>query len=291
MVCGPTAVGKTAVAIDLAQKLGTSIVSADSRQCYREMNIGVARPNTDELAVVKHYFVNEFPISIALNAADFEKLALQYLDEIFTTNNTAVVCGGTGLYIKALTEGLDEMPSTDPVIVADIEQHFAEQGMQWLQDAMNSEDPEFFESGEIHNPHRMMRALAFKRTTGQSILQFRTGARKIRQFDIVKVGLQLPREQLYDRINRRVDLMMDAGLLDEVRALYPLKTLKNLQTVGYTELFDYLDGRCTLSEAVDKIKQHTRNYAKRQMTWFTKDKQVNWFDADDKNIVTKVLSL
>lgn len=290
-MCGPTAVGKTAVAIDLAQKLGTSIVSADSRQCYREMNIGVARPNTDELAVVKHYFVNEFPISIALNAADFEKLALQYLDEIFTTDNTAVVCGGTGLYIKALTEGLDEMPSTDPVIVADIEQHFAEQGIQWLQDAMNSEDPEFFESGEIHNPHRMMRALAFKRTTGQSILQFRTGARKIRQFDIVKVGLQLPREQLYDRINRRVDLMMDAGLLDEVRALYPLKTLKNLQTVGYTELFDYLDGRCTLSEAVDKIKQHTRNYAKRQMTWFTKDKQVNWFDANDKNIVTKVLSL
>ncbi len=283
--------GKTATAIDLAAALGTSIISADSRQCYREMNIGVARPSTNELMAAKHYFINEFPVSHALTAADFETLALQYLDDIFTTNHAAVVCGGTGLYIKALTEGLDEMPATDPAIAAEIAQHFAEHGMQWLQNAVSSEDPEFYNNGEIHNPHRMMRALAFKRTTGQSILQFRTGTRKLRNFDIIKIGLQLPRQQLYDRINRRVDLMMEAGLLDEVRALYPLKTLKNLQTVGYTELFDYLDGKCSLADAVDKIKQHTRNYAKRQMTWFTKDKEVRWIDANEQNIAQQILLL
>jgi tRNA dimethylallyltransferase len=284
-------VGKTAVAIALAQQLGTAIVSADSRQCYREMNIGVARPSVEELAAVRHYFIAEYPVGESLTAADYETLALQYLDHIFETTNTAVVCGGTGLYIKALTDGLDEMPPTNPQITADIEQQLAEQGMPWLQQCISVEDPGFYAAGEVYNPHRMMRALAFVRSTGQSILKYRTGIRKVRDFEVVKVGLQLPREQLYERINHRVDHMMAAGLLDEVKALYPHQSLKNLQTVGYTELFDYIAGKCTLAHAVDKIKQHTRNYAKRQMTWFAKDKEVHWINANDTNIVAQILAL
>lgn len=282
--------GKTAVAIELACRLGTSIISADSRQCYREMSIGTARPSSEELRRVKHYFIDEFPVTQLLSAADFETLALKYLDEIFATHIAAVVCGGTGLYIKALCEGLDEMPETDPVIVRQITDEYKLRGFEWLQQAVKKEDSEFYGQGEINNPARMLRALTFIRTTGDSIVRYRTGARKQRQFRIIKAGLELPREELYRRINERVDLMMAHGLLTEVEQLYPKRELKNLQTVGYSELFDFLDGKCTLAEAVDKIKQHTRNYAKRQMTWFKKDKEITWFDAREQDVVERILS-
>ena len=283
--------GKTAIAIQLAQRLGTAIVSADSRQCYKEMNIGTAKPSASELQAVKHYFVDEFPVTSHITAAVFESLALRYLNEIFSTHDSGVVCGGTGLYIKALCEGLDDMPETDPVIVQHIEDDYKQLGLEWLQLAVKKEDPEFYSNGEIQNPARMVRALSFIRTTSQSITKYRTYSKKQRSFRIIKAGLELPRELLYARINQRVDNMMAAGLLAEVEKLLPYRNLKNLQTVGYAELFDYIDGKCTLAEAVDKIKQHTRNYAKRQMTWFKKDEEVVWFRADDENVVEKILML
>ena len=283
--------GKTAVAISLARKLGTDIVSADSRQCYRDMSIGTAKPSADELQQVKHYFINEFPVTTALTAADYETLALQYLDKIFATHSTAVVCGGTGLYIKALCEGLDDMPATDPAIDKQVQEEYAAHGIGWLQQAVMEEDIDFYHQGEVQNPARMMRALAFVRTTGRSIVHYRTQTKKQRPFNIIKVGLELPREKLYDRINKRVDIMMAAGLLAEVTALLPYKESKNLQTVGYAELFEYLDGKCTLQEATDKIKQHSRNYAKRQMTWFKKDTDMHWLSADDERLVEKILAL
>ncbi len=255
------------------------------------MTIGTAKPDPGELAAVKHYFIDEFPVTRALSAADFESLALNYLDKILAHKNTAVVCGGTGLYIKALCEGLDDMPETDAEINAGVEAGYKLHGLSWLQAAVRQEDPEFYEIGEIQNPMRLMRALAFIRTTGASIVHYRSGVKKQRPFRIVKAGLELPREILYSRINARVDMMMKQGLLEEVIGLLPFRELKNLQTVGYTELFDHLDGKCTLQEAVEKIKQHTRNYAKRQMTWFTRDKEMHWFAADDKDIVEKILKL
>lgn len=291
IIAGPTAVGKTDVALRLAQSLGTSIVSADSRQCYEGMAIGSAQPGPEVLAAVRHYFIGTFPVTTPLTAADFESLALDYLAEIFSKSDAAVVVGGTGLYLKALTEGLDPMPECDAQIVARVEADFKELGIGWLQEALRAEDPAFFAQAEIHNPARLIRGLSFFRTTGQSIIHFRSGIAKKRPFSIVKAGLELPRELLYARIDARVDEMMAAGLLAEVEALMPYRQLKNLHTVGYAELLDYLDGTYSLPEAVAKIKQHTRNYAKRQMTWFRKDQKINWLRADDEDIVRKITLL
>lgn len=265
-------------------------MSADSRQCYREMSIGTAKPTAEELQQVKHYFIGEFPVTRHITAADYEQLALGYLDEIFTQSDKAVVCGGTGLYIKALTEGLDDMPAIDPSVEESVNRQYDEKGLSWLQAETKQQDPEFYSTGEIQNPARLLRALVFKLSTGSSITSFRKGKQKQRPFRIIKVALELPREILYERINHRVDAMMKNGLLDEIKSLQPYKHLKNLQTVGYSELFDYLDRQCTLEEAVDKIKQHTRNYAKRQLTWFRKDKEYNWLETSDNNIVEKILA-
>lgn len=291
VIAGPTAVGKTAIAIQLAQRLGTSIISADSRQCYREMTIGTAKPTEEELAQVHHYFINSHSVTEHLSTADFERLALGYLEEIFKTNDSAVVCGGTGLYIKSLCEGIDAMPDVDETTELEINERYQQQGIEWLQNAIQQEDPEFYKQGEIQNPVRMIRALSFIRSTGKSILNYRTGTKAARPFNIVKIALNLPREVLYKRINRRVDIMMEQGLLEEVKQLYTQRHLKNLQTVGYSELFDYIDGKYTLEEAVDKIKQHTRNYAKRQLTWFRKDKEFHWLKADTPNVTDRILAL
>jgi tRNA dimethylallyltransferase len=291
VIAGPTAVGKTAIAIQLAQTLQTEIVSADSRQCYYDMTIGTAKPSSEELAAVHHYFIDDFPVEEALTAADYEQLALGYLQKVFRKNKTAVVCGGTGLYIRALCEGLDEMPEINDHVVTEVNRNYEMEGLEWLQNAVAQEDPLFYSIGEIQNPARLIRALIFKRSTGKSILDFRTGNKKERPFKIIKTGLELPRPVLYERINHRVDMMMEQGLLDEVKSLYPKHHLKNLQTVGYAELFDHLDGKCTLIEAVEKIKQNTRHYAKRQMTWFKKDTDMNWFAADDPDVVQKILAI
>lgn len=291
IIAGPTAVGKTAIAIALAKRLGTEIVSADSRQCYREMSVGTAKPTTVELEEVKHYFIDTHSVTTALDAADYETLALGYLQNIFAAHDAAIVCGGTGLYIKALCEGLDTMPAVSDEIVRDVNNEYETRGLQWLQHAVMEEDPDFYKEGEIKNPARLLRALIFKRSVGESIVNYRTGEKKKRDFRIVRIGLELPREVLYERINTRVDKMMTDGLLDEVRNLYSLRHLKNLQTVGYSELFEHIEGLYTLQEAVDKIKQNTRHYAKRQMTWFRKDKEMHWLQADDPQVVDKILAL
>lgn len=284
VIAGPTAIGKTALSIQLAQHFNTAIVSADSRQCYREMNIGTAKPDAGELAAVPHYFINSHSIHDNINAAEYEQLALAYLDNIFHTSEVAIVCGGTGLYIKALCEGIDAMPDVDRAIEAVIKQKFETDGLSWLQEALQTKDPVFFEQAEQQNPVRLIRALSFFETHQRSITDFKTQTAKERPFRVIKIALDIPREELYARITHRVDGMMEAGLLQEIEALYPFRQLKNLQTVGYSEFYEA--GEFPLSEiqieaAVDKVKQHTRNYAKRQLTWFRKDAAFAWFAPDD----------
>lgn len=291
LIQGPTAVGKTAIAVDVALRLHTAVVSADSRQCYKEMNIGTAKPTMQEQREVRHYFIDEFPVTMALSVADYERLALGYLNEILSTHDTAVVCGGTGLYIKALTEGIDPMPPVDPAIENEVNSLYKQLGIAWLQAALSAEDGDYYQQMETTNPARLIRALVFIRSTGMSIREYRTHTAKERPFETVKIGLELPRQQLYDRINHRVDVMMAEGLEAEARGLYPYRGLKNLQTVGYAELFDYFDGMCTLEYAVDKIKQNSRNYAKRQLTWFKKDPATTWLAADDRDVVDKILAI
>lgn len=285
IIAGPTAVGKTAIAIDLALYFQTAIISADSRQCFKELSIGVARPSEEELQQVPHYFIASHSIHDEVTAAGFETFALQKVNELFATHDVVVVAGGTGLYIKAFCEGLDEVPDVPAAVRAGIIQAYETHGLQWLQQQLKEKDPVFYEKGEIKNPQRMMRALEVVEATGQSIFDFRKGKATIRGFNIVKIGLELPREELYQRINARVDDMMQAGLLEEVRSLIPYKHLNALQTVGYAELFDYLDGHVTLERAVELIKQNTRRYAKRQMTWFKRDQAFNWFTPREFELI------
>ncbi|NDC43032.1 MAG: tRNA (adenosine(37)-N6)-dimethylallyltransferase MiaA [Chitinophagia bacterium] len=291
VIAGPTCSGKTAASIAVALRLGTSIVSADSRQCYQGMSIGTAQPTQQELHTVPHFFINEFPVTTALSVAGYEQLALDYIHAIHQHNDVAIVCGGTGLYIKALTEGIDPMPAVDPAIDTVINEAYAQNGLAWLQQEVQQADPLFYAAAEVHNPARLIRALVFYRSTGHSILAYRTGIKTQRPFRIIKVGLELPREVLYTRINHRVDAMMEQGLLAEVQALFPQRHLKNLHTVGYSELFDHLEGKYSLAEAVDKIKQHTRNYAKRQLTWFRRDADMHWFMSDKPHLTDNILRL
>lgn len=278
--------GKTAAAIRLAEYLHTRIISADSRQCYKELNIGVAKPSPDELSAVHHYFINSHSIHQEVTAALFEDLALGWTREIFSSGpgSTAVMVGGTGLYIRAFSQGLDSIPAIDPAIRRQVQEQYLKDGIDWLQDQLRQTDPDFYQSGEILNPQRLMRALEVRLSTGRSILSFRTREKKQRPFHIKKIGLRLPKEVLHQRINDRVDQMMGQGLLEEVKGLLPFRENNALQTVGYRELFQYLDGTLTLDEAVEEIKKNTRHYAKRQMTWFMKDPEVNWVDAGDFSV-------
>ncbi|MGX5817031.1 tRNA (adenosine(37)-N6)-dimethylallyltransferase MiaA [Chitinophaga lutea] len=279
LIAGPTAVGKTALAIRLARQLGTEVISADSRQCYRELSIGTAKPSPEELAAVPHHFIDSHSIRETVNAAMYEQLALGYAADIFTRSDYAVLTGGTGLYIKALLEGLDDIPPIPPGIRETIRREYETKGLPWLQTTLAERDPRFYESAEQQNPHRLIRALEVLEGTGRSILDYRTATRRQRNFDVVKIAIALPKELLHDNIHRRVDLMMAAGLEEEVRSVAAYRHHNALQTVGYAEMFDYFDGKINLSQAVEGIKTHTRQYAKRQMTWFRKDPEICWFDA------------
>ena len=290
VIAGPTAVGKTAAAIRVAKHFRTSIISADSRQCYREISIGTAKPTAAELAEVPHYFIDSHHITDDLNAGIYEQLALGYCAEIFEESDVAVVCGGTGLYIKALCEGIDDMPETDRGIEKELQKGFEEQGIAWLQNLTRQEDPEFYRIAEQQNPARLIRGLAFKRATGNSISSFRSGIIKQRPFRITKIALDLPRAILYERINIRVDQMIQEGLWEEAAGLYPQRALKNLQTVGYTEIFECLEGNISKAKSIELIKQHSRNYAKRQLTWFRKDPQYQWFQPTDIDAILSYLS-
>jgi tRNA dimethylallyltransferase len=279
IIVGPTAVGKTTYAIQLAQHFQTSIISADSRQCFIELNIGVAKPTSAELSRVKHYFINSHHIQQEVNAALFEKLSLKWCDEIFRDHDTVIMVGGTGLYVKAFAEGLDETPPTDGDIRKKIIDNYNTQGIAWLQKELKDRDPEFAKKGEMQNPQRMMRALEVQMISGKSIFSFRDPEQKERAFRIIKLGLDLPRQELYERINARVDVMIHHGLLEEAKELYSQRELNALQTVGYKELFDYFDGKISLQKAIDLIKQNSRHYAKRQLTWFKKDDSIHWIDS------------
>lgn len=279
VIVGPTAVGKTSFAIQLAQYLQTEIISADSRQCYRELNIGVAKPEPEELKLVPHYFINSHSVFDDVNAGQYEVYALQAAASIFSRHFNAVMVGGTGLYVKAFCEGMDPMPKVDESIRKEITGEFELKGLSWLQNEVLIKDAEFWAIAEQQNPQRLMRALEIMRQTGQSIVSFRRNIRVERAFNIIKIGLELPREELYRRIDTRVDQMMAAGLLEEIKSLLDSRSLNALQTVGYKELFEYLDGNTSLQEAVQQIKINTRHYAKRQMTWFKKDKAIHWFTA------------
>lgn len=278
IIVGPTAVGKTAAAIRLALQEHTKIISADSRQCYRELNIGVAKPSGEELATVHHYFIDSHSIREEVNAAVFEELALHWTEDIFRETSTAVMVGGTGLYIKAFTDGLDAIPAVDPGIRGDLQQQYELNGIEWLQQQVSIRDPAFFAEGERQNPQRLLRALEVVLSTGRSILSFRSRTIRQRPFQIRKIGLDLPKDELHRRINDRVDGMIAQGLVEEVRALTPYRNHNALQTVGYKEIFEYLDGDCSLDQAVADIKLNTRRYAKRQLTWFRKDPSVEWID-------------
>ena len=276
IISGPTAVGKTAFAIELAKHFQTEIISADSRQCYKEMRIGVARPSEAELTEVKHYFIASHSVTDDLNAGSFEKYALTVADEIFQKNKIAVMVGGTGLYIKAFCDGIDPMPVVPDEIRKKVTEGYAQKGLIWLQKELQQKDPGFWDVAEQQNPQRLMRALEVLYATGQSIMVYRTAKKTERPFRIIKIGLQLPKEELHQRIHLRVDRMMEEGLLAEVKALIPYKSCNALQTVGYREIFDHLDGKCGLDEAVNHIKINTRHYAKRQITWFAKDPEIQW---------------
>lgn len=270
IVCGPTAVGKTSYAIDLALQNRTEIISCDSRQCFKELNIGVAKPSAEQLHKVKHYFINSHSIHDRVDVKVFEEYALYAVHDIFKKSDIAVMVGGTGLYIKAFSEGIDEIPEIDNSIRQKINQEYLDNGFTWLYDQIKTHDALFFANGEMENPQRMLRALEVKIATGKSILDFHSGEKVKRDFEIKNKLLSLPREQLYHNINQRVDEMMDRGLLNEAKDLFPLRHLNALQTVGYKELFEYFDGKKSLEQAVDDIKKNTRHYAKRQMTWFKK---------------------
>jgi tRNA dimethylallyltransferase len=280
VIVGPTAVGKTSLAVQTALHFKTEIISADSRQCFKELNIGVAKPSAAELAQVTHHFISSHSIQDEMNTGIYEQYALDKINTIFKKQEVAVVVGGTGLYVKTFCQGIDEVPVVDDKIRKKITAEFEWEGLEWLQKEVEKNDPLYYAKGEIQNPHRLMRALEVKLSTGRSIIEFQTQQKKSRPFNIIKIGLELTKEQLHKNINSRVDAMMKAGFLDEVKKLVPHKKLNALQTVGYRELFGHLVGDLKLEDAVEIIKINTRQYAKRQMTWFKKDEEVNWCAPD-----------
>ncbi|CAM4150593.1 tRNA dimethylallyltransferase [Pedobacter westerhofensis] len=278
VIAGPTAIGKTALAIELARHLSTEIISADSRQFFREISIGTAKPSPEELAAAKHYFIDSHSITTFFSTGDFEKQALEVLAGIFAKNNTAIMVGGSGLYLDAVTKGLDELPDTDMQIREELNALFRIEGLEPIKERLAAADPEYYAKVDQFNPQRMIRGLEFFLSTGKKVSAFLTNSKKERPFNIIKIGLNLDRDLLYQRINHRVDLMLAEGLLDEVKGVTQYRDYNALKTVGYAELFDYLDGTLTYEAAVDKIKQNTRRFAKRQLTWFRRDKDIQWFE-------------
>ena len=281
VIAGPTASGKTAYAIQMAQRLNTVILSADSRQFYKEMRIGTAAPTEEELRQAKHYFVHHISIEDKYDVADYEHDAILLLDELFKTHDQVILTGGSGLFIDAVCNGIDAMPDVQPDIRKKVENLLAEGGLSALQDEVRRLDPEYFSFVDQQNPRRLQRALEVCYQTGLPFSSFRSGNTVKRDFDIKKYALLWDRLQLIARIDRRVDMMMEQGLLEEAKALYPKRHLNALNTVGYKELFAYFEGQCSLAEAIEQIKIHTRQYAKRQMTWLRRDGEYEWIMPED----------
>lgn len=280
IIVGPTTSGKTDLSLKLAAHYKTKIISADSRQCYKELNIGVAKPPEEALRSIKHYFINSHSIKDDVNAQVFEDYAINAVDEIFSNNDVAVMVGGTGMYVQAFCEGFDAIPEVNKEIREEIIKAYNENGLLWLQEEVQRKDPAFWQQGERQNPQRLMRALEVFKATGISIINFRKKEKKQRYFQIKKIGIDISKQQLHENINRRTDEMIKSGLVEEVKSLFQYKELNALQTVGYKEIFDFLEGKSILPEAIEKIKINTRQYAKRQLTWFKKDKEIKWVSPD-----------
>lgn len=280
VIVGPTAVGKTAAAIHLASRLKTEIISADSRQLFKELTIGTAKPTLEELAAVPHHFINYKSIEEEYDAATYGEEAYQLVIRLFEKYETLVLCGGSGLYVKALLEGFDEMPDIPEGLREEITHDFHEKGLAWLQEEMRSADPAYFAQVDIQNPQRLMRGLEIVRASGRSVMDFRKKNKKNLPFQVVKLGLELPREVLYARIDARVDEMIRSGLVEEAEKFYARKELNALQTVGYQELFGWMDGHYDRDEAIRLLKRNTRHYAKRQLTWFKRDEEISWMSPE-----------
>ena len=285
VIAGPTASGKTAFSIKLAKALNTVIISADSRQFYKEMCIGTAAPTPKELLQVKHYFIHNISIEDKYDVADYEREVLQLLDELFKIHDNVILTGGSGLFIDAVCNGIDEMPDVQPEIRMKVEMLLRESGINALSNEVQRLDPEYFAIVDQQNPRRLQRALEICYQTGKTFTSFRQNHTVQRDFNIVKYALLWDRQELIKRIDKRVNLMMEQGLLDEAKSLYPKRELNALNTVGYKELFNYFDGQCTLAEAVEQIKIHTRQYSKRQMTWLRRDDSYTWIMPEEIDVV------
>ncbi|WP_231425006.1 MULTISPECIES: tRNA (adenosine(37)-N6)-dimethylallyltransferase MiaA [Pedobacter] len=288
-IVGPTAIGKTALAIKVAQRFNTEIISADSRQFFREMEIGTAKPTPDELAAAKHHFINSHSVTQLFSTGDFEVQGLKKLDEIFEHHDLAIMVGGSGLYINALLNGLDEMPEIDLSIREKLNNQFETEGLSSIQQELSQLDPEYFDKVDQNNPQRMIRGLEVFLSTGKKLSSMLSATKKVRPFNIIKIGLNTDRAVLYDRINHRVDQMIASGLLNEVKSLHQFRKYNALNTVGYSEIFDYLDQKITLEEAIVAIKQNTRRFAKRQLTWFRRDEEIIWFEPNEEENVINYL--
>jgi tRNA dimethylallyltransferase len=290
VIVGPTAIGKTTLAIKLAQHYKTEIISADSRQFYTEMSIGTAKPSIEELKAAKHHLINSHSVVDQFNAGDFEKESIKIINKLFVNHNHAILVGGSGLFINAVCNGFDPLPTASEEVRKKLNKQFDENGITYLQDKLKSVDPEYFAEVDINNPQRIIRALEVFESTGKAFSSLRTKNKKQRPFNIVKIGLNIDRDKLYQRINTRVDEMINMGLIAEVENLKAHRDLNTLNTVGYSEIFEFLDNKCNKVEAIEKIKQNTRRFAKRQLTWFNKSDDIKWFSPDQIEDIIQYLN-
>lgn len=290
-IVGPTAVGKTACALSLAKCFSAEIISADSRQLYREMNVGTAKPEMRELEQVPHHFINSHSIQDACDVGSYEKESLQVIQNVFDQGKQPILVGGSGLFVNAVCRGLDDLPPKNERIRTSLNEQYQQQGLAPLLQELQSKDPDYFEEVDRANPQRIIRALEVIRTTYQPFSYFRRNQPKPRPFELISIGLDMPRETLYDRIDQRMDRMIAKGLFEEAKVLFPYRQLNALQTVGYREIFGFLEGKYDKDEAVRLLKRNSRRYAKRQLTWFKKNKSTQWFHPEESHkIETYVLS-
>jgi len=290
VIVGPTAVGKTGLAIKLAEFYKTEIISADSRQIYKELEIGTAKPSLEELLQVKHHFINTKSVMEEYDAGTFGKETREVIDELFKTHDQVVMCGGSGLYIKSVLEGFDELPGVPAEIRIKIMEEYGLKGLGWLQEEVATQDPDYFEVVDRQNPQRLMRSLEIMRSTGKAFSGFHKKKKTDLPFRVVKIGLELGRLELYKQIDKRMDSMVEKGLFDEAEKFFTLRHLNALQTVGYQEAFGFFEGMYNREEAIRLMKRNSRRYAKRQLTWFRKDKEIRWFHPEDwKGILNFIL--
>ena len=290
VIVGPTGSGKTDLSITVAEHFGAPIISTDSRQFYRGIPIGTAQPDAEQLQRVEHHFIASHELTQDFNCGAYETEALQRLEELFKSVDTVVAVGGSGLYIKALCEGMDDMPEADAELREQLAARLQSEGLEPLCKELQERDPDFYEVVDLKNPARVLRALEVCISTGRPYSSLRTGAKRERDFEIVKIGVDMPREVLYERIDKRVDIMIEQGLEQEARAVSHLRHLNSLQTVGYREMFDYFDGKITREEAIELIKRNSRRYAKRQLTWFRRDEQIGWFNPSEREKIIEYIN-